>query len=397
MNALNLPSFVRTMQGFLVEHDGQEDAFNFLVDSINRQDIVLSDGYSEIYSSKRISRIMNYQSPIPDGIKQASSRKDVIDGVLRYFDNTVEPAVNPHLRQDAIATIIKLLDEDESVSDQKRIELKQSLDEKGLGSFLAHVFLYALNKPNELPAEVVKADDIALLAETNYCCPLCQKPLIENAKDKPVERYKITPILPPGLDKESLKDFAELCDPPKKVNSTKNLIALDADCSNRYLDDPTPEEYAHLMQLKTDLSRSYAASSAIDSIYLEEEIRTVVSSLTSLTNEENLTKLSYDALHVAEKMSEANRILVTQIQLQVVLYYTYIQKLFSDSGADFQLICSEVKTASRKLENSGLPYEEVINRLSGWFMNHAQLGGSSKQACDIVVAFFIQNCEVFSL
>lgn len=151
------------------------------------------------------------------------------------------------------------------------------------------------------------------------------------------------------------------------------------------------------MQLKTDLSRSYAASSAIDSIYLEEEIRTVVSSLTSLTNEENLTKLSYDALHVAEKMSEANRILVTQIQLQVVLYYTYIQKLFSDSGADFQLICSEVKTASRKLENSGLPYEEVINRLSGWFMNHAQLGGSSKQACDIVVAFFIQNCEVFSL
>ena len=132
MNALNLPSFVRTMQGFLVEHDGQEDAFNFLVDSINRQDIVLSDGYSEIYSSKRISRIMNYQSPIPDGIKQASSRKDVIDGVLRYFDNTVEPAVNPHLRQDAIATIIKLLDEDESVSDQKRIELKQSLDEKGL-------------------------------------------------------------------------------------------------------------------------------------------------------------------------------------------------------------------------------------------------------------------------
>lgn len=397
MNALNLPSFVRTMQDFLVEHDGQEDAFNFLVDSINKQDIVLSDGYSETYSSKRISRIMNYESPIPDGTKQASSRKDVIDGVLGYFGNTVEPAVNPHLRQDVIATTIKLLDEDESISDQKRIELKQSLDEKGLGSFLAHVFLYALNKPNELPAEIVKADDIALLAEANYCCPLCQKPLIENAKDKPVKRYKITPIFPPGLDKESLKDFVEFCDPPKKVNSTKNLIALDTECSNRYLDDPTPEEYAHLMQLKTELSRSYAAFSAIDSIYLEEEIRTVVSSLTSLANEENITKLSYDALHVAEKMSEANRILITQIQSQVVLYYTYIQKLFSDSGADFQLICSEVKTASRKLENSGLPYEEVINRLSGWFMNHARLGRSSRQACDIVVAFFIQNCEVFSL
>lgn len=88
MNALNLPSFVRTMQGFLVEHDGQEDAFNFLVDSINRQDIVLSDGYSEIYSSKRISRIMNYQSPIPDGIKQASSRKDVI---VAYSDILIIP------------------------------------------------------------------------------------------------------------------------------------------------------------------------------------------------------------------------------------------------------------------------------------------------------------------
>ena len=81
--------------------------------------------------------------------------------------------------------------------------------------------------------------------------------------------------------------------------------------------------------------------------------------------------------------------------MQVVTYYRYIEKVFSNSTSDFDTIAAEVKISSSKLEKAGLLQADIITNLSEWIRNKAGLGTESRLACNIVVAFFVQNCEVF--
>lgn len=51
--------------------------------------------------------------------------------------------------------------------------------------------------------------------------------------------------------------------------------------------------------------------------------------------------------------------------------------------------------SSQKLEKSGMSQSDVIENLSDWIRNRTNLGTDSRSACNAVVAFFTQNCEVF--
>ena len=62
---------------------------------------------------------------------------------------------------------------------------------------------------------------------------------------------------------------------------------------------------------------------------------------------------------------------------------------------DFDLIASEVATAYKKLDNGQLSQDEIVNQLAEWIKNKAGVGSKNMRACHIVVAYFIQNCEVF--
>ena len=66
-----------------------------------------------------------------------------------------------------------------------------------------------------------------------------------------------------------------------------------------------------------------------------------------------------------------------------------------DGTGDFNLIASEVKLAYQKLDNGLLSQDEIVNGLSEWIKNKSGVGSKNMRACHIVVAFFIQNCEVF--
>jgi len=84
-----------------------------------------------------------------------------------------------------------------------------------------------------------------------------------------------------------------------------------------------------------------------------------------------------------------------ETQHNVVTYYRYIESIFSESDANFDLIASEIQTVSAKFEDAGMSQGQVINQLAEWIRNQRQLDADKSMACRIVVAFFIQNCEVF--
>lgn len=180
-----------------------------------------------------------------------------------------------------------------------------------------------------------------------------------------------------------------------KLDAPDNLIALDEDCAERYLLSPTAEEYGKLHEIKTQLTKNYAAKLSVNDVQLEDDIRTILSALGTIKNASELVELEYEALRIDEKFDAENFILKNETQMQVVTYYRYIEKVFSNSNADFDMIASEIKVSSMKLEKAGLSQQDVIRQLSEWIRNKAGLGTESLLACNIVVSFFIQNCEVF--
>lgn len=396
MNELNVSSYIQIMQSGFKTHDKQESAGVFLLSSINDQEYVANQGYwTSNLSSKKISRLVSRDDPVPDGLRQASMQQVVIDATIAYFKKEVMSDMNPHLKDDTIDKIVKLIGVDTTIPDTKKKSLMVFHEAGDDATFLAEVFLYALNRPNKKQNNTVEYQDAPLLAEANYECPLCHKKLVDTIKGQAVKRYRITQIFPDGLDNETAAEFAAIYPAPKKLDVPDNLIALDVDCAEQYLLSPNADEYRNLYEIKIQLARNYAAKLAVNSVQLEDDIRTVLDALSTIRDASELVELEYEALRIDEKFDAENFILKNETQVQVVTYYRYIEKVFSNSNADFDMIASEIKVSSMKLEKAGLSQSDVISQLSEWIRNKAGLGTESRLACNIVVSFFIQNCEVF--
>lgn len=143
------------------------------------------------------------------------------------------------------------------------------------------------------------------------------------------------------------------------------------------------------------MARNYKAKESVNAVDLEEDIRIVLDVLANVDDSVQLVPLEYEALHIDEKFEAKNYMLKTETQIKVLQYYRYIESIFSESETDFDLIASEVKISSQKLEKSGMSQSDVIDYLTDWIRNKTNLGTDSRPACNAVVAFFIQNCEVF--
>lgn len=63
---------------------------------------------------------MNQIDSVPDGIRQASMVESVINEVITYFQNKVIADLNPHLKDDTIDTLLRLIEVDSSISQNKK-------------------------------------------------------------------------------------------------------------------------------------------------------------------------------------------------------------------------------------------------------------------------------------
>ena len=241
------------------------------------------------------------------------------------------------------------------------------------------------------------SDDIPLLAESNYECPICHQPLIKYVKNTPVKKYKVVNIYPDNFS-ESNSEFS-LIKKPQKVDAPSNKIALCCDHAEEYATEPTVEDYTKLKNLKDQLASTHHLLLDINDIALEDEIQDVLYGLAGITDDAKLIELPLEALHLNQKILPENHLLKNDEITRVLRYYNYINNIFStmdrDGTGDFNLIASEVKLAYQKLDNGLLSQDEIVNGLAEWIKNKSGVGSKNMRACHIVVAFFIQNCEVF--
>ena len=392
MNELVLSTYIKIMRDELVKNAGQENAGRFLLESVSLQE----NSYCETdLDSKKISRIVSRINPVPDDIKQASLRPEIAENVYKYFTKLVLPDLNPHTQYDVLEKFCKVIEQDVQVSRIKKDELLELHKNGQYDKFLAATFLYVLSRNNKKSTENVEPQDAPFLDEVNFECPISHEKLVDYVKEVPIRRYVITQIFPDSLTEEERAEFEKISPAPSDYDSSENLIALSMKASEEYLINPTVVEFKELLEIKKYVSEQYKAQKAINRLELEEDIRVAINALMNIEPSTDLPELEYSVLRVDEKIKN-EALLKNEIKNQVLQYYRFIESAFNDSEADFDMIATEIKLSSQKLEKSGMSKEDVVSNLSEWIRSKARMGDKGKTACDIVVAFFIQNCEVFS-
>ena len=239
----------------------------------------------------------------------------------------------------------------------------------------------------------VPDSDLYLLMEVNSLCPSCGKPLVSEKNSNSLSAYKITDIIPLRPSAAQVAELGEMID--INPNPSNNKIALCLECANRYNSHTTRDECAQLIDIKERLHRNYVALGSLDKIYLEEQIEAVIRKIDGVPLEQLSDTLIYNALRVREKIS--NPPLIIKTEGFVVPYYGFIKSIFSqlerEGILNFEDVANDVQRSYRRLHSLGLTQDEIFMQLVDWFKR--KTNAQNVLACEIIVAFFVQNCEVF--
>lgn len=368
-----------------------------------------------VVTSKIASELLASKADVIKKIRDASGTATIINASRDYFDDVVIPAIMPDLVENLLADMRQLISSDYSIPNRKKSEFLGLCDAGTLAEFLSSVYLYAIKQKNKLnpdgsdveisdeltallPArsDSIPESDLYLLLEADSTCPTCGKALVNIKNGHSLAGYAITEIIPSNPPEDVHVDLGDLLDGVTALSQSDNHIALCLDCSNRYSRHTTRDECANLQKTKEKLRRNYDAAVMLDKMYLEEQIETVLRKIPIDSTDEIADTLEYVALRVRDKI-RSNVPLIIKTEGFVVQYYRFIKSVFAqmerEGVIDFDGAASDVKRSYRKLQSNGYTQEEIYTHLVEWFMKKTNT--KSTLPCEIIVAFFVQNCEVF--
>lgn len=242
-------------------------------------------------------------------------------------------------------------------------------------------------------------EKMLLYNEVDGRCPICGSVLTytKNGKiNKSFEVAHIYPANPRPEEKELLKDEDRLSD---DVNDLKNVIAVCRICHKKFDTPRMVDEYRSWVRLKRKLIHEAELKNTYAMFNVEVEIKKVLESLNEANIDEELVPLSYESLKIDQKCNETLPYLIRKsIKRDVVDYFDYIQRLFIEIDRDtpykFDTLASQIKGFYFKCMQVNSNQENIYATLVDWL--NEKTNGYSKRACEIVVAYFIQDCEVFS-
>jgi 5-methylcytosine-specific restriction endonuclease McrA len=237
--------------------------------------------------------------------------------------------------------------------------------------------------------------DARLLIEVNNLCPLCGKRLLGKKDGKSIKLCRIAHIYPHSPTNDQLVAL-ESVPVAQNVESFENLIALCQDCHDKQDFNTTAEDYMRLYNKKQQLIRQTKALDDASTIPIEDEIEGVLRKLKDV-NIEKLVPLSYEVVSVDKKIKRENGILLNDIKDKVVQYFPFVQETLKNIDKigyrKFDIIASEIRTCFLKVCSNEFSQEVIFSELVTWLNSKTQ--HQSEKACEIIISFFVQNCEVF--
>ena len=256
------------------------------------------------------------------------------------------------------------------------------------GSSVEAVQTKLKNKPSIASAE--------LFYETGGNCPSCGKPI---SSDGPGRRYReigITPLCA-KQDYRIKRKYEAVVPQLPALGSPEDRILLFLDCANDYLADPTPAQCKALVDAKHNMRSHQKIVFDISNLELERNLPLLLAQLGQIRDFKELETLSMNALQVEKKIAPSNQLLIMKIESMVVRSYHFIREqlqiLEAQNDVDFDVLAMQVRMCYLKLKKAGLSQEDIFNRICEWIMG--KTGTNNRLECEVVAAFFVQNCEVF--
>lgn len=234
------------------------------------------------------------------------------------------------------------------------------------------------------------------LKEVYFACPLCGKDLKNGKQRKNNKLYEIAHIFPNSPTEEQYEVLSMLPRLGDNSESFENKIALCKDCHGRQDYHTTADEYIVLLHKKEWCLKNTALHDVTISLALEEEIASLVERISTL-KEEEFNALSYNPVKLSNKFYSHEVLLKNKVSTYVTLYYPFIRDLFrtaeGKNGFCLEALCLQMKCCFVKMNAITANKNMIFNQIVDWVQR--KTFSPSKEACEAVVSFFIQNCEVF--
>lgn len=234
------------------------------------------------------------------------------------------------------------------------------------------------------------------LKEVHHKCPLCGKSLLVQGQPKENKLYEIAHIYPNSPTPDQRIALNGLQRLGSNSEDYENKIALCRDCHKQQDFQTTKEDYLKLYQIKQNLLRQTILESIADNLPLEDGIAEVISRLCTLS-EDDFATLNYSPVTLAKKFDASDYLLKNKVLNNVTTYYPHIRQqlrsMEGTNGFSSEAVRLQIRCCFVKMEMNTDNKTEIFNQMVMWLKNKTL--SSSTEACEAVISFFVQDCEVF--
>ena len=172
-----------------------------------------------------------------------------------------------------------------------------------------------------------------------------------------------------------------------------NTIAISPKASPTYFYKDSDRHYSELIAKKEELFEKQRIKSLIDDSFYSQKLKSIIEKIQT-----NPTVIKVDLklkpTEVKNKINPSETIF-SKIYPLITDYYLYIRTLFKErDGNDFNfdLLCKTIRNDYLILAKENLSKMKIFDLLSE---NLSRKFHSDLLYCEIIISYFVQNCEVF--
>ena len=242
-------------------------------------------------------------------------------------------------------------------------------------------------------------DKLLLFSEVDGVCPKCARVLVYekgNALFKQFEVAHIYPLNPDDNEVETLKNEEKLS---QDSNDNENLICLCGICHPIFDKPRTAEEYRELLALKKKALIKNKEKALWETHKIESEIVNILNMIADgVVVPEEINLISFEPKTIDTKTDASitpltKRKISTNVEDYYILIKTKFKELDSTCLTSTEIISGQIKEYYLRMSVIHSSQNDVFNALVEWLNVKTQ--SKSKDACEIIISYFVQNCEVF--
>lgn len=218
----------------------------------------------------------------------------------------------------------------------------------------------------------------SLFIEARCQCPNdgCLNPLYKMAGNVSVNEYEVVKI------------------DDKVTVSMDNLIALCPSCAFQYTMVHPDAVVKRMKVIKHQLVNTIEPLNINRDSSLQDDLARAVRKFAELPATTEID-LNYNPVTLDRKIP-SDTLLRRRVSSNVSSWFTEIHGILKNVSAEtnvnYDLLCSEIKTAWLKIRSDQRAQVDIYNGLTDWVANKIN---ERHDLCEILVSYFIQNCEVF--